>query len=198
MLYDSSRVWSNEYSLGLNMRKITNSFFLMLLKYCNGSISFIKPPHGIYIGNFLKSTSLPITFFNNFTLGYRSFLQNIQVNSMVYDLTIDNSKFPKVATSSGTYCILLDLNKDNKTVVLLYPSKIIKVLSIYNLCTLGRVNNINNNLRKIGKAGINRNLGFKSIVRGVAKNPKDHPHGGKTKTNSPEVSPWGWITKSSH
>jgi large subunit ribosomal protein L2 len=35
-------------------------------------------------------------------------------------------------------------------------------------------------------------------VRGVAMNPVDHPHGGRTKTNKPEVSPWGWVTKYSH
>jgi large subunit ribosomal protein L2 len=35
-------------------------------------------------------------------------------------------------------------------------------------------------------------------VRGVAMNPIDHPHGGRTKTNKPEVSPWGWVTKHSH
>jgi large subunit ribosomal protein L2 len=32
-------------------------------------------------------------------------------------------------------------------------------------------------------------------VRGVAMNPVDHPHGGRTKTNSPEVTPWGKIAK---
>lgn len=49
-----------------------------------------------------------------------------------------------------------------------------------------------------GKSGINRNLGKNVIVRGVAMNPVDHPHGGRTKTNKPEVSPWGWVTKHSH
>jgi ribosomal protein L2 len=29
-------------------------------------------------------------------------------------------------------------------------------------------------------------------------NPIDHPHGGRTKSNSPEVTPWGKITKRSH
>jgi len=37
--------------------------------------------------------------------------------------------------------------------------------------------------------------GRKSMVRGVAMNPVDHPHGGRTKTNSPEVSIWGWVAK---
>ena len=47
----------------------------------------------------------------------------------------------------------------------------------------------------IGKAGRNRWLGVRPTVRGVAMNPVDHPHGGNTKTNSPEVSPWGWVAK---
>jgi len=34
-----------------------------------------------------------------------------------------------------------------------------------------------------------KNRGLKSKVRGVAMNPVDHPHGGRTKTNKPEVSP---------
>jgi ribosomal protein L2 len=29
----------------------------------------------------------------------------------------------------------------------------------------------------------------------VAMNPVDHPHGGRTKTNSPELTPWGKIAK---
>ena len=28
-------------------------------------------------------------------------------------------------------------------------------------------------------------------VRGVAKNPVDHPNGGRTKAKQPELSPWG-------
>ena len=31
------------------------------------------------------------------------------------------------------------------------------------------------------KAGYYQKLGFKSVVRGVAMNPVDHPHGGRTK-----------------
>jgi large subunit ribosomal protein L2 len=47
----------------------------------------------------------------------------------------------------------------------------------------------------VGKAGININRGFRPTVRGVAKNPVDHPHGGRTKSNSPERTPWGRVAK---
>jgi ribosomal protein L2 len=41
----------------------------------------------------------------------------------------------------------------------------------------------------IGKAGKNRGLGVKSKVRGVAKNPCDHPHGGGNGKKSKPVQP---------
>jgi large subunit ribosomal protein L2 len=47
----------------------------------------------------------------------------------------------------------------------------------------------------VGKAGLNRNVNLRPRVRGVAMNAVDHPHGGRSKTNSPEVTPWGKIAK---
>ena len=63
---------------------------------------------------------------------------------------------------------------------------------------VGEVSNEENWLVNIGKAGRSRWLGIRPTVRGTAMNPVDHPHGGRTKTNKPEVSPWGWVTKYSH
>jgi small subunit ribosomal protein S19 len=53
-------------------------------------------------------------------------------------------------------------------------------------------------LRKRSLAGQSRWLGRRPIVRGVAMNPVDHPHGGgegRTKGGRPSVSPWGKPTK---
>jgi large subunit ribosomal protein L2 len=47
----------------------------------------------------------------------------------------------------------------------------------------------------IGKAGKNRGLGYRSKVRGVAKNPCDHPHGGGNGKKSKLVNPVNaWCT----
>jgi large subunit ribosomal protein L2 len=53
---------------------------------------------------------------------------------------------------------------------------------------LGRNSQIDYNYSRFGKAGVNFLFGKKPKVRGVARNPVDHPHGGRTKTNQPEVS----------
>jgi len=77
----------------------------------------------------------------------------------------------------------------------LLPSGKNKIVSTYSRATLGRISNERNNSLVWGKAGNKFKQGFKSSVRGVAMNPVDHPHGGRTKTNHPEKSPWGWVTK---
>jgi large subunit ribosomal protein L2 len=62
------------------------------------------------------------------------------------------------------------------------------------MATLGEVGNSEHELLSVGKAGKNRWLGKRSKVRGVAKNPVDHPLGGgegKTSGGRPPVSPWG-------
>jgi len=44
-------------------------------------------------------------------------------------------------------------------------------------------------MRNLKKAGNNRILGKRPVVRGVAMNPCDHPHGGGNGKTSPPVLP---------
>lgn len=43
---------------------------------------------------------------------------------------------------------------------------------------VGTVSNKQHFTISLRKAGVSRNRGFRPIVRGVAMNPIDHPHGG--------------------
>ena len=73
-----------------------------------------------------------------------------------------------------------------------------KLVLLTCYATLGVVSNINHKTIKLGKAGRSRWLNKRPSVRGVAKNPVDHPHGGgegKTSGGRPSVTPWGKITK---
>ena len=60
---------------------------------------------------------------------------------------------------------------------------------------LGVVSNINNHLVNLNKAGQSRWLGVHPHVRGRAKNPVDHPHGGRTNGGTPPRTPNGAFTK---
>lgn len=61
--------------------------------------------------------------------------------------------------------------------------------------TIGQVGNAEISNISIGKAGKNRWLGIRPTVRGVVKNPVDHPHGGGEGRapigRSTPVTPWG-------
>lgn len=60
--------------------------------------------------------------------------------------------------------------------------------------TIGIVSNTDHRTRQLTKAGQSRWRGRRPVVRGVAMNPIDHPHGGgegRTKGGRPSVSPWG-------
>ena len=50
-------------------------------------------------------------------------------------------------------------------------------LSNYCIAILGKMSNELHFVTRIKNAGKNRKLGFRPTVRGVAKNPVDHPHG---------------------
>lgn len=64
--------------------------------------------------------------------------------------------------------------------------------------SIGNVSNKNHQNKIIKKAGRSRWLNKRPVVRGVAMNPVDHPHGGgegKSSGGRPSVTPWGKLTK---
>lgn len=103
--------------------------------------------------------------------------------------------FPKYSTSPGTFSIKLKAQKKEKLLKIKLPSDQIKFFTHTTLALVG--SNLDENKKgfKPGKAGFNSVWGKRPISRGVARNPVDHPNGGRTKSCQPEKSPWGWVAK---
>lgn len=97
--------------------------------------------------------------------------------------------------STGTASRIIKFDHGPHTVLLQLPSKVKKIISYYCLAFLGKVALKSSSLCSSNKAGYWRNFGFKPIVRGVAMNPVDHPHGGRTKSIKYPRTPWGKTTK---
>jgi large subunit ribosomal protein L2 len=57
------------------------------------------------------------------------------------------------------------------------------------MAMLGQISNTQHQKVFLGKAGKNYYLGFRPKVRGVAKNPCDHPHGGGNGKKSKPIMP---------
>ena len=90
------------------------------------------------------------------------------------------------------------MNKDSGKVSIKLRSGEVRMVEGECKATIGVVSNVDKKNVKLGKAGRKRWLGFRPKVRGVAKNPVDHPHGGgegKTSGGRHPVSAWGKPTK---
>ena len=97
--------------------------------------------------------------------------------------------------SPGTKSKLWSIDKINKTSLIILPSKLKKLISNFSCVFIGKLM-INENKNYFNtKSGYWRSFGLKSIVRGVAMNPVDHPHGGRTKAIRYQQTPWGKTTK---
>jgi large subunit ribosomal protein L2 len=145
--------------------------------------------NSILPGTLLKSAN----DINELKLGYRTQIKNIPTGSIINNLTINNSQKVKYIKSAGTFGQIIQ--RGHKRAKIKLPSKEVIEVSNQNLATIGVVSNVQHNLTVIGKAGVNRHKGIRPTVRGIAMNPVDHPHGGRTNGGKPSVSPWGIPTK---
>ncbi len=129
-----------------------------------------------------------------YRLGYRMQLKNLPTGSLINN--VGNFLGNKVSyiKSAGAVGQIIQISV-NSCKIKLPSGKLIEIPSS-RYATLGSVSNEKNNLVYKGKAGRNRNLGRRPIVRGIAMNPVDHPHGGRTNGGRPSVTPWGLPTKS--
>ena len=124
-------------------------------------------------------------------------MQNIPIGSLIHNISLYPQSRGKLIRSAGTSAQLIQ-KIDNKYAKIRLNSGELKLLLLTCYATLGIVSNINHKKIKLGKAGRSRWLNKRPSVRGVAKNPVDHPHGGgegKTSGGRPSVTPQGKITK---
>lgn len=164
---------------------ITFNFELKKKKFFfNIAPEFILP--GVLIQNAKNLAEL--------NLGYRSQIRNIPAGSFIHNLTLNNDLKTKYIRSAGTYGQIVQRSLNWARIKL--PSSIIIEVSTNNYATIGRISNELNKQKVKGNAGVNRRLGIRPTVRGIAMNPVDHPHGGRTNGGRLSVSPWGIPTKS--
>jgi large subunit ribosomal protein L2 len=89
--------------------------------------------------------------------------------------------------AGGSFAKLVSIS--NQRAVVKLRSKILLKLHPSCVSSIGSVSGNGRFSKILGKAGVNRHLGKRPGVRGVAKNPVDHPHGGgEGKTSGGRVS----------
>jgi len=118
-------------------------------------------------------------------LGYSSLLYNLPSGVLINSLSKLN-----YARAAGVCCQLLQKNK-RSTKIKLPSNRIVNVTTLDTWATLGVISNRINKLLVKTKAGNNRLRGVRPSVRGIAMNPVDHPHGGRTNGGIHPKTPWG-------
>ena len=195
-LVDFKRKWSDYVAICISLNKNSiRTCFTALIKYSNGTYSYILAASSLKAGKFVFSTTKPSSFSYKYKEGCNILLKYSHYTHMFFNLQINLSKGGQYARAGGVFCKVISVNWNKNTARILLPTGIIKIISIFCNATLGRASNIDHNREFFVKAGFSRNIGIRPSVRGVAMNPVDHPHGGRTKTSSPEYTPWGKIAK---
>lgn len=97
--------------------------------------------------------------------------------------------------SAGTFAKITKFDRENHVALVKLPSGVRKFFSSYTVLMRGP--SALKLKRKMAntKSGFWRSYGLKPKVRGVARNPVDHPHGGRTKSIKYPRTPWGKTTK---
>lgn len=153
---------------------------------------FILSPEGLQINHYIKSS-----FDAELKIGNSLPLSQIPIGSLIHNISLKPNGKGQLIRSAGTSAQLIQ-KINNKYAKIRLSSGELKLILLSCYATLGVVSNINHKKIKLGKAGRSRWLNRRPVVRGVAKNPVDHPHGGgegKTSGGRPSVTPQGRITK---
>jgi large subunit ribosomal protein L2 len=160
---------------------------IALVVYADGEKRYILHPKGLEVGaTVLSGPGVDPRVGNAIPLG------EVPLGETVHNVELKIGKGGQLLRSAGAGGQVVA--KEGDYVTLRLRSTEMRRVHARCLATIGEVGNAEHELLSMGKAGKTRWLGRRSRVRGVAKNPVDHPLGGgegKTSGGRPPVSPWG-------
>jgi len=164
---------------------------IALLNYADGLKSYIIAPDGLKVGDtVISGEDVEVSVGNVLAI------RNIPVGTVIHNIELKPKGGGKLSRAAGTSAQITA--KEGAYAQIKLSSGEVRLIHIECMATIGRVGNTEHELVVLGKAGRKRHRGKRPVVRGVAMNPVDHPHGGGEgkagKGNPHPVSPWGWIT----
>jgi len=165
--------------------------FIALIKYEDGELSYILAPQRLAVGDAVISDAKV-----DVKPGNAMPLANMPIGTIIHNVEMKQGKGGQIARAAGTYVQLV--GRDAGYAILRLNSGETRMVPADCMATVGAVSNPDNSNVSIGKAGRVRWKGRKPVVRGVAMNPIDHPHGGgegRTSGGRHPVTPWGKSTK---
>jgi large subunit ribosomal protein L2 len=163
--------------------------WIALLKYEDGELAYIVAPQRLAAGDKVVSTLGSA----DVKPGNAMPLERMPVGTIVHNVEMKPRKGGQIARSAGAYAQYV--GRDQGWAILRLNSGEQRRVHGSCLATVGAVSNQDHANTVVGKAGRSRWLGIKPQTRGIAMNPVDHPHGGRTKGGMHWTTPWGGAAK---
>lgn len=164
---------------------------IALLHYVDGEKRYILAPLGLKQGDtVLAGEGADIKPGNALPIA------KIPVGATLHNVELHPGRGGQFCRAAGTYAQLVA--REGKYALLRMPSGEVRRVLSACFATIGQVGNLDHENVSLGKAGRNRWLGRRPMVRGVAMNPVDHPLGGgegRSSGGRHPVSPWGMPAK---
>ena len=161
---------------------------IALIQYEDGVKSYIIAPHGLKVGDVVRSGADA-----DIKAGNALPIKNIPVGTVIHNIELFPGRGAQMVRAAGNSAQLMA--KENGYAQVRLPSGEVRMVLLDCRATIGQVGNIDHENVSIGKAGRKRHMGWRPTVRGVVMNPCDHPHGGgegKSPIGMPgPVTPWG-------
>ena len=162
--------------------------FIALIKYADGEQSYILAPQRLAVGDaVIAGKSVDVKPGNAMPLGA------MPVGTIVHNVETKAGKGGSLARAAGTYAMVA--GRDQGYVLLKLKSGETRMVNSDCMASIGAVSNPDHMNEVVGKAGRNRWKGFRPVSRGIARNPVDHPNGGRTNGGKHWATPWGQPTK---
>ncbi len=161
---------------------------IALLVYTNGIKDYILAPHDLKVGDVIVSSDAA-----EIKVGNCLPMKNIPIGIEIHNLEITPGKGAQMVRSAGNVATIQ--SKEGDTVTVKLPSGEVRLFKGSAKATIGSLSNPHHKEEILGKAGRARHMGIRPTVRGVAQDPRSHPHGGGEGRSgiglkSPKT-PWG-------
>jgi large subunit ribosomal protein L2 len=160
---------------------------IALINYGDGVKRYILCPEGLKIDDSIIADKKA-----DIKIGNATELRYIPLGTSIHNIELYPNQGGQLIRSAGGYANIIA--KDDKYAHIKLPSREIRKVLLNCYATIGQLDNSKHKLEKIGKAGKKRLMGIRPTVRGVAQNPRSHPHGGgegKSGEGMNPKTPWG-------
>ncbi len=164
------------------------SAFIALINYKDGEKAYIIAPQRLSAGDEVISGERV-----DIKPGNAMPIKNMPIGTIMHNIELRPGKGGQLSRSAGTFAQLVGRDQDFAQIRL--SSGEMRLINAEGMATIGSVSNQDRKNTVVGKAGRSRWLGKRPHVRGIAMNPVDHPHGGRTNGGKHWVTPWGLSTK---